>query len=239
MSTRRFFSDTPTNGNTIRVTGDEYHHLRHVNRAKIGDPVEVTDGGGSLFSGRVQALNAEEAIVDITGVRKEPQSPVSVCIAPSLLKQRPMNLMIEKLTEIGVDEIRPVIFNRTDDAYSPSRLKKWERIAIQSLKVNKRLWLTAIFPPVTIDEIIRWADDSHMKNRILLDLNGHPPGNNFAGRQFPAVSVIGPPGDMEAEERRKFLDNGFVPYKINDCVLKTETAAISIGAILKTDSEEK
>ncbi|UCH97624.1 MAG: 16S rRNA (uracil(1498)-N(3))-methyltransferase [Candidatus Aminicenantes bacterium] len=228
MSTRRFFSHHPITANTLRITGDEYHHLKHVNRAKCGEPIEVINGQGTLFWGEIRAMKANEAIVQVKKEKKAQKPPVSVIAAPSLLKQRPMNLMVEKLTEMGVDEIRPIMFNRTDETYSPSRLKKWHRIAAQSLKVNKQLWLTDIYPPVPIDEIIEISQSINTK--ILLDILS--PGPKDFGWQFPVIVVIGPPGDMVTEEREKLVQNGFIPYKINDCLLKSETAAISIAAIL-------
>jgi 16S rRNA (uracil1498-N3)-methyltransferase len=229
MSARRFFSSHPFTGNTLRLNGDEYHHLKNVNRAKPGDPVEVIDGQGSLFIGEIQSMKPDEALVSVKKIEKSPKSPVKVIVAPSLLKQHPMNVMIEKLTEIGVDEIRPVMFTRTDETYSPARLKKWNRIASQSLKVNKRLWLTDIYPPVSIEQILEISQP--IQTKILLDIPGQNPGN--AAWQFPVIAVIGPPGDITAAEREILLQNGFIPYKINDAVLKSETAAISIGAVLK------
>jgi 16S rRNA (uracil1498-N3)-methyltransferase len=232
MGTRRFFSDNFVTGGVIRISGDEYHHLRHVNRARCGDRIEVTDGRGSLFAGEIRELKPDEAVVDIKGSETRDKPPVCVIVAPSLLKQRSMNLMIEKLTEIGVDEIRPVVFRRSDEIYSPSRLEKWRRAAIQSLKVNKRSWLTEIFPPVDVDEII--AVSRSFKTRILLDIGAESSADD--SWQMPVIAVIGPPGGMEEGEREQFVGSGFIRYRINDCVLKTETAAISIAAILKGGS---
>jgi len=231
---RRFFSFYPCTGNTLRISGDEYHHLKNVNRAKPGDPVEVIDGKGSLFIGEIQAMKPNEALVLVKKIEKGLKPPVNVIVAPSLLKQHPMNVMIEKLTEIGVDEIRPVKFTRTDETYSPARLKKWSRIASQSLKVNKRLWLTDIYPPVSLAEIIEMSKP--IKTKILLDIPGQSTVN--ITWQFPVIAVIGPPGDITTEEREILLQNGFNPYKINDAVLKSETAAISIAAVLKYASGE-
>ena len=231
MSNRRFFSGHPLIGNTLRITAEEYHHLKHVNRAQCGDSLEVINGRGSVFLGEILEMKPDEAIVRVKEEEKKEKPPLRVVVAPSLLKQRSMNVMIEKLTEMGVHEIRPVMFTRTDEVYSPSRLKKWQRIAVQSLKVNKGLWLTDIYPPVAFDEIIQIARP--MKTKILLDLSGESPGNGLQDWQFPVIAVIGPPGDMKEEERRDLVESGFIPYKINDCTLKSETAAISIAAILK------
>ncbi|MCP5052147.1 MAG: 16S rRNA (uracil(1498)-N(3))-methyltransferase [bacterium] len=238
MSSRRFFTDPgqpghPDVGGALLVTGDEYHHLKQVNRARPGDIIEVIDGRGSLFSGEIRVMKQNEAVVDIKAAQKEEKPPVRITIAPSLLKQRAMNILVEKLTEMGVDEIRPVIFSRTDEKFSGSRLKKWQKVAVQSLKVNKRLWCTEIHPPVDIRHFIRFiADAAPVKTKLLLDITGEP--RDSGQWEFPAVGVIGPPGDMTGEEREELVNNGFKRYNINDSVLKSETAAISIAAILKS-----
>ncbi len=233
MNIRRFliepFTETSAIGRTLSISGDEYHHLKNVNRAQIGDTVEMIDGVGSLFYGVIRALKAREALVDINNELRTEKPPVHITIAPSLLKQRPMGFLIEKLTELGVDEIRPLIFARTDEKYNSSRLKKWQKIAQQSLKVNKRLWSTDIFPPVTIPELLCSAGvDS---TRILLDIAGAT--SSSVSWQFPVIVIIGPPGDFTPEERQQIVNSRFLPYNINDSVLKSETAAISIAAILK------
>lgn len=229
MTVRRFFSSHPLTGSTIRINGDEYHHLKNVNRARNGDPLEVIDGRGSLYFGQVRSMTGNEAVVDISKLESIDKPPLTMIAAPSLLKQRPMNMMIEKLTEMGVDEIRPVIFQRTEDTFSPPRLEKWRKVAVQSLKVNKQLWLPHIHSPMTIDELIKSIPD--IQSRLLLDIEGdHLPVSTLSA---PVLAVTGPPGGLTQEERERFGKNGFTPCKINDCVLKSETAAISITAILK------
>lgn len=204
-------------------------HLRKVNRARTGDKVEVIDGKGSLFGGTIAAIDKNKAVIHIEKEEIKPKPALKTIIAPSLIKKKSMSLMIEKLTELGVDEIRPVLYSRTDEKYQQSMLIKWQRIAGQSLKINKRLWLTSIYPPVAIAGIIEFSKS--MATRILLDKDAE----NIGGREFlfPVISVIGPPGDLAAEEKDLFLENGFIPYNINDCILRSETAALSIASILK------
>lgn len=233
MTTRRFFSEVPGSGNTIRITGDEFYHLKTVNRSRPGDGVEVVNGNGTLYHGTIRSISGSEAVVGVTSREFREKPAARVIIAPSLLKQRPMNILIEKLAEIGVDEIRPVMFDRTDDKYGPARLKKWQRIAVQALKVNRRLWATEIYPPVSLPDIIGTAGP--LATRVLLDISGGKPG--AAAWEQPAIAVIGPPGDITDAERQTLVDGGFVPYSINECVMKSETAAISIAAILKLNSQ--
>jgi 16S rRNA (uracil1498-N3)-methyltransferase len=214
---------------SIILTGDELFHLRKVNRAKAGDEIEVINGKGSLFFGRIRKINKDEALVAVDREESEPRPALTTIIGPSLVKKKAMNLVIEKLTEMGVDEIRPVLYTRTDEKYNSSHLKKWQHLAIQSLKVNKKLWPTHIYPPAAVDEIIEFSRE--VGTKILLDKEGRDiAGGNFS---FPVMSVIGPPGGFEPGEKERFRQAGFVFYKVNDCVLKSETAALSIAAVLK------
>ncbi len=228
MSIRRFFSPHPVINNHVPITGEELHHLKKVNRAKKGDKIEVINGKGALYFGNIRSLKDREAIVEITSEERQAKPSSVITIAPSLTKKKAMNVMVEKLAEMGVDEIRPVIFARTDEKYSSSMLKKWQRIALQSLKVNKKLWPTQIYPPVNLRELIESMQDIQLK--ILLHVEGEivPPLDICKS----VVSVIGPPGDFAPEERERLLKKGFIQMKINDSILKTETAAISIAAIL-------
>jgi 16S rRNA (uracil1498-N3)-methyltransferase len=228
MSTRRFFSLHPVIDNQVPITGDELHHLKRVNRIKKGDKIEVVDGKGTLYFGSIRRLKDHEAIVQITGEEKQDKPLAAITIAPSLTKKKAMNVLVEKLTEMGVDEIRPVIFNRTDEKYNPAMLKKWQRIALQSLKVNKKLWPTQVYPPVCLQELTESMKD--VESKILLHVEGET--SLPMGICQPVVSVVGPPGDFVPEERELLLKKGFIQIKINDSILKTETAAISIAAIL-------
>jgi 16S rRNA (uracil1498-N3)-methyltransferase len=228
MSIRRFFSPHPVINNHVLITGEELHHLKNVNRAKKGDKIEVINGKGALYFGNIRSLKDHEAIVEITGEERQAKPSSVITIAPSLTKKKAMNVMVEKLAEMGVDEIRPVIFARTDEKYSSSMLKKWQRIALQSLKVNKKLWPTQIYPPVNLRELTEIMEDIQLK--FLLHVEGEivPPLDICKS----IVCVIGPPGDFVPEERERLLKKGFIQMKINDSILKTETAAISTAAIL-------
>lgn len=228
MGTRRFFSTHGVVNDVVRVSGDELFHLRNVNRARVGDPVQVIDGAGTLVIGKIRSINEKEAVVAVEECVKEPPPALKIVVAPSLVKKRAMNLMIEKLSEIGVDEIRPVIFEHTDEKYTPSMLTKWQRITAQSLKVNKKLWMTRIYPPVSPAEIAPLAHS--VQSRLALDTRGEPLVP--AAVPLPALVVVGPPGDFTGEEIGLFDHNGFGRIRVNPCTLKSETAAISIAAIL-------
>ncbi|MCU0285359.1 MAG: 16S rRNA (uracil(1498)-N(3))-methyltransferase [Acidobacteria bacterium] len=232
MENRRFITDRLPSGNHVFITGDELHHLKTVNRAKCGTEIEVIDGKGTCYSGKIKSMANHEAVVEITGHKTHEKPPVRITIAPSLIKKKAMAVLVEKLAEIGVDEIRPVIFNRTDEKYHHTLLKKWQRIARQTLKVNGKLWPTEIFPPVNLEQLIAGTRDTDAK--IMLHMDGLRENIHDAwNKKMNIISVIGPPGDFLPEEKSLLEKNGFVCINLNEGILKTETAAISTAAILK------
>lgn len=231
MEVRRFFSESPVIQQTITITGEEHHHIRKVNRLGPGDPIEIIDGRGRLYTGRIGVTDRHQVKVDVRDTETEERPPLRTIMAPSLLKTKAMNLLVEKLTELGVDQIRPVLYTRTDVDHGIAALKRWQRIAAQSLKVNKRLWLTDIHAPVTLQELLSGSAGPEIKSRILLDLEGK---RRFElDSEGPVLCLVGPPGDFTGEERELIARYDFIPSRISDYTLKTETAAIAAAALLE------
>jgi 16S rRNA (uracil1498-N3)-methyltransferase len=226
---RRFYAEFSARDREVTVEGDECFHLKTVIRNRTGDIIEIINGKGNLATGEITDIRDNRVKVRVSDMTSSSKPATRIILAPSLLNKKPMNDLIEKLAEIGVDEIRPVCFKRTEASCSTSTLAKWDRIAIQALKVNKRLWKPAIYLPANIEEILSLAKKT--ATNILLDLTGND--NPDIRTMPPVLAVVGPPGDFTPEEKTLFEKNGFTGLRINDGTLRTETAAISIGAVLK------
>jgi len=231
MAGRRFFSAGEIGNGQVVIDGEEYHHVVRVMRYREGDEVEIVNGRGRLLHGRISAIKTRSLRVDVRAVEDFPMPMPRVVIAPSLTRGNAMDWMVEKLAEMGVDEIRPLSCQRTDVVYSGTQLRRWEKIAAQTLKINRKYWLSRIFPPATPAEIVAGAKET--PGKILLDIAAA--GSFHRPRAFPVLAVIGPPGDFSEGEKKLFRENGFLPARINDAVLRTETAALAVAAILKND----
>lgn len=228
MKIHRFFSDNPVREGWTTITGPEFYHLKSVIRAQPDDTVEIIDGAGGLITGEIRQISKNEAKIYIKNRRKVEPKPARLIVAPAIFKKKAMALMIEKLSEMGIEEIRPIEFIRSDEVYSTAQLDKWQKIAQQSLKVNKNLWVTRIYPPADMATILQFSKNIPIK--ILMDIHGDCALPEQLSQ--PTLAVIGPPGDYTAEEREVFIENDFIPFKINTAILKSETAAISIAAVL-------
>ncbi len=231
MGERRFFSANEAVAGRITIDGDEFHHIVHVMRYRAGDELEVVNGRGRLSTGRIAAVKGRSLQVDVLNVADFPLPALRVIIAVSLTKGHAMNWLVEKLSEMAVNEIRPLVCERTDVSWNAAQLRRWEKIAAQALKVNRRYWLTRILPPVSPSDLVASAET--MPSKVLLDLTATrklaPP------TAFPVLAVVGPPGDFSDAEREMFHANNFLPALVNDAILKTETAALAVAAILKND----
>lgn len=231
MGERRFFSAGEAANGELLIDGEEFHHVTRVMRFRRGDELEIVDGRGNLFFGRIAEVGRRSLRVDIQRTESFPQPPARLLVAPSLAKGHAMNWMIEKLSEAGVDEVRLLACERTDVAFSPAQLKRWQKIAAQSLKVNRRTWLTRILPPVSPAELVAGA--AALPAKVMLDA--------AAGQRlerpdsWPLLAAVGPPGDFSDGEKELLRGSGFRPARVNDAILKTETAALSVAAIMKND----
>ncbi len=231
MCFRRFFL-SKINKNTIIIDKDEFHHLKKVLRFKVNDKIDVIDGKGNLYLCEIRKINNDSARLKILNHEYKELYPVKIIIAPSIIKTKAMNIMIEKLSEIGIDEIRPIIYDRTDVKYKKGLIDKWKKLTLQSLKTNRRLWPTKIYEPVKLKSLLEEFSHKKELSKVILDIDA-PQRVSINSITKPVIVLIGPPGDFTEDEKKVIYNSNYKGFTINECILKVETAAISIGAVLK------
>lgn len=227
---RRFFSPWNPTDQTVTIEGDEFYHIRTVLRAREGEEIELINGHGGLAKARISRIQSTRLSVDLENKTNPSPRIKTHVIAPSPSRSANTSWMMEKLCELGVDEIFPILCQRTEfkSSHMQSTLRRWEKIAIQALKVNQRLWLTTIHLPLTLSDFLKQIDT--FPSRLLLDIDSTEriPDNLIA----PVLATIGPPGDFTHNEKEELISAGFTPVSINRGILKTETAAIAVAAVL-------
>jgi len=229
MTGRRFLTGSGSDAETLVIDGEEYHHLARVMRARRGMEIEAVNGRGDWFLARITRMVKGRAEALVLRRQREECRPTRLIIAPSILRKRPMDLMLEKLCELGVDEIRPVCFNRSDTDCLEEVPDRWRRVALQAIKVNRRLWPTRILPPTDVSALLKTC--TGIPGRLVLEITG--PVMDPDTDTTPLLCVIGPPGDFADEEITALKKAGFAPWRINPGVLRTETAAIAAAAMLQ------
>ena len=180
-----------------------------------GDPLSVTDGRGAWRWCRFGPELIVEGEIECV---PPPRPPITVAFA--LVKGEKPELVVQKLTELGVDHIIPFIAERSvvrwDEAKIERNTARLRRVAVEASMQSRRSWFPDVSPLATFDEILAVPGIRHA------DRYGEAPSIGS-----PAV-MIGPEGGWSDSERSRFASS----IALGSGVLRAETAAIAAGAIL-------
>ena len=231
---------------SVVITGDEFYHLTRVLRLKRDTTVTVFDGRGLELTGRVASVESERAVVEVTGLRENSsESPLEIILLQGMAKGGRMEIIIQKGTELGVSSIRPFLTERSvprlGEQGIEKRLHRWRRVAVEAAKQCDRALLPAIEEPVTFDEaivghgdclkLIPWEMEKSTGLREVLEQ--YRPEIEMPGKVAKVVVLIGPEGGLARESVEMACREGFQPVTLGPRVLRTETAAIALLAVLQ------
>src|SRR5258705_114363 len=159
MTCRRFFA--PPNAfnyesHTVTLNSDEARHLRDVLRLKPGEEVFVFDGTGKEFCCSISKTSRDSAELEIRNevAPARPESTLSLTLMVALLKGEKFDLVVQKATELGVNQIVPVVtkladIRLRDESDAAKRVSRWQRIALEAAKQSGRAVVPAVATPVS------------------------------------------------------------------------------------------
>lgn len=233
---RRFFV-TEVRGGHAKIAGEEARHLTRVLRVEPGQLYEISDNH-SVYLAEIETAHKEQVVFrTLEKLAPEPER-VRVTLAAALIKFDHFEWMIEKATELGVDEIVPVETVRSErglERAATKRLERWRRIALEASQQSRRAHL----PEVDQPEELRRVLSRSASYRYVLD--EQPAGATLA-RAFPAVRstsdsvalLVGPEGGWTDEERAQFEPAGWTRASMGALVLRAETAAVAALAVVNS-----
>ncbi len=223
MPARFLVSSELLAGRRVVLTGRELHHLR-VRRLRIGSNVVLADGQGQQRQGTIVALDPREAIVDLgPAILSMPESPLRLVLAQAALKADKMDLIVEKATELGVDEIVVYTSERSLGHSSPERQSRWQRIARSAAKQSQRTVVPAI-ATLAFDLVL----DRSEEMRILFCARGSTASLKDLGYPRETVLiVIGPEGGFSETETTRATARGFHLLGLGPRILRAETASVA------------
>lgn len=227
----RFFSAVPPVAGRAMLGGDEARHLTRVLRAQVGDEVTLFDGRGRAWVARILRIARSEVELS-TGEPSESASPSRpvVTLAVALPKGERQKWLVEKLTELGVARLVPLVTERGVAAATPAAIERLERAVIEACKQCGRDFLMEIGPPRSIAELVGAAPAG--VPRIIATPGGGP----FAAAIPPIASeilaLVGPEGGFTPDEVATARAAGCEPVSLGRHVLRVETAAIAVAARL-------
>jgi 16S rRNA (uracil1498-N3)-methyltransferase len=201
----------------LTLDGAEARHAARALRLGPGDAVELFDGRGHRAAGTLLSASPRGVVVEVGPVQTVP-APPPVTIAAALPKGRRADFMVEKLSELGVEALRPVRFARGVRRPTPATLARFRRLSIASAKQCGRSHVMQILDPL---------EAPALTGPLLL---ADPDAAEPLRPGPPAVVVIGPEGGLTPAERAAL--SAARPVRLTPTVLRVETAAIAAAAIL-------
>lgn len=229
MSERFFLAEPPTAGRG-RLVGDEARHLVRVMRCRVGDEVVVFDGRGTSWRARVASIGRDEAVLELNAAAVEPAARGAlVTLAVALPKGERQKWLVEKLTELGVARLVPLVTTRGVAEATPAAVERLGRGVIEACKQCGRDTLMAIAEPRTVAEIV---GDHRAEGRLVVADRAGLPVAAAAMEDRPVVALVGPEGGFTAEELAVVEAAGGRRVSLGPHVLRIETAAIALAARL-------
>lgn len=204
---------------------DSAHAVR-VLRMRTGDELQVVDGHGAVYSCRLLDEHHKHAAVEIISVEPQPKvwlPRISVLVAPTKHNDR-MEWLVEKLVEIGVDDIIPVRCRRSERR--DIKQDRLEKIAVSAMKQSLKAVLPRVSPMLPLSETLALFADGQ---KFVGYCSDEFPRRLLAASLQPGTDttvLIGPEGDFIPDEVQQALNHGFVPVTMGDNRLRTETAAL-------------
>ncbi len=235
----RFYTPPPLpRSGTFDLPPDAAHHALRVLRLRIGDAVEIFDGIGNVCHGMIADLDGKHVTVgEIVPCNDMRESPLPVVLAQALCGSEKMDWIIQKSTELGVNEIQPLVTERSVARLPAERLQKrlehWQQVAISACEQCGRNVLPGIHAPL---DIMVWLQQTRSipDAKYILSPGGAASLHDQAKPKSRAVLLIGAEGGFSEAEITATLQCGYTPIRLGARVMRTETAAIAGLAALQT-----
>ncbi len=239
----RFFHPAGLSRSTLSLDEAESHHAARVLRKQPGDRVELFDGRGQSAIGEITLAKKDRVEVRILELREPlvaPQPAIRLAVAPP--KGDRFRWLVEKATELGIDQLIPMLTERTVVEPGAGKLDKLQAAVVAACKQSGRDLVMQVLENTPFAELLV-ADHSPAErpfaerkatNRTLLI--GDPQGAMFQPEMIPHGSgevllLIGPEGGWSDTELEHATQAGAIRVRIADQILRTETAAIQLAGL--------
>ena len=230
---RRFYAPTENfKDENVFLSEEETRHLRDVLRLRENETVNVFDGENREVICEIEKIEKRQTVLKIIEEVSPtaPSSNLYLTLATAILKGEKFDLVIQKAVELGVKNFVPLVTKRCDVKIKDAekKLERWNKIALEACKQSGRAELMKIKMPFDFDEFIQIANGT----KILFSERSGESFSNISETE-KITAVIGSEGGWEDSEIDSAKANGFKIVTFGGRILRAETAAISIAAILQ------
>ena len=227
---RLFFAKSLSLNLSSKLNKSQSHYLAKVMRAKVGESFSLFNQSGEWEAKINEIL---KGIVEFTVLKKlrEKDNEKNIWLAFAPIKSNFFNFMIQKATELGVTKFVPIITDRT--IVRKINYEKIEKIIIEASEQSNRIKVPKVEKTQNLNLFLK--NNNNKINIIFGDLNTENQNLDpkIKKENKPICIIIGPEGDFTESEREQILNFKYVQsLKINNNILRTETAAISAISIV-------
>lgn len=198
-------------------------------RMKTGEPLQLTDGNGNLYTAEIVSVDKKKTVALVTAHQALPQRANKITISIALLKNvSRLEWFLEKATEIGVTTIQPLITDHTE--HQRFRHDRMNGILVAAMLQSQQAWLPVLHEPVAFNDCVKAS--AHTQKLVAHCEDGH---KQFI-KNLPVANdthmLIGPEGDFSHAEIELALRQGFLPVSLGDTRLRAETAGVVAATLL-------
>lgn len=216
-----------TNTKNFTFDKNESKHIIRVLRKKEGDQLFITNGNGYLFNAELIAANDRKCTIQIISYEKKPKEwnyTLHIAMAPTKLNDR-FKWFLEKATEIGIDEITPIICENSERKMV--KIERLEKILISAMKQSLKYQLPKLNAAINFSDFIRNNVDgkkliAHCENTTKKTIKSQLKSQN------KITVLIGPEGDFSSKEISLALHHKYIPLSLGKSRLRTETAGVVV-----------
>ena len=228
---QRYFVKEKNNDNFVLENSD-IHHIKKVMRCKNNDKIEI------VFDNVVYICNIDNidslTLSIIDKYEEDRELNIKLSVAISLVQEQKFDLIIQKLTELGVNSIIPLKTERSivkiDKTKEEKKKSRWESIAKEASEQSKRTTIPKIYNIMSMKELISNKKDIN----LICSLNDKtkPLEHYLTNNIEEILFVIGPEGGFAPKEEQFLMENDFESTSLGKRILRVETAAIYVASII-------
>lgn len=217
-------------GNEALLNLEETQHALKTLRHRQGDVIHVADGEGNLFSGNIEGTRNSCCVVSNLQRTEATDTLPKLHIFMALPKNlERFEWFLEKVTEIGVGEITPLISHRSEKFFA--KQSRWNKILVSAMKQSGRLYLPKLNEPKKFSDAINTASEKKLIAHCIENISRKT--LPFQMNKDSVISVfIGPEGDFTPEEVSTAESAGFESVSLGESRLRTETAGVVACVLL-------
>ena len=223
---RLFYSKSLSINLTDKLDKSQSHYVSKVMRLKEKEVFSLFNSSGE-WEAKIANINKSIVEFNVTKQLRQKENTIDLWLAFSPIKSNYFNFMIQKATELGVTKFLPIIFERT--IVRKINKERLENVIIEAVEQSNRITVPSIEDPQKLKSFL-----NNDMDLIFTDLNTANTKIDITKlANKPTCVIIGPEGDFSEHEREEILKfNGVQSVKINENILRSETAVISALSII-------